>query len=379
MAYGLADVVTLRRMLAGSDADEAHKRLELHKLDAMLALCEQVHCRRQTLLGYFGDRLEQACGNCDTCLEPVETWDATIVAQQALSCIYRTGSRFGVYYLIDVLQGKQTEKVLKFNHHQVSTFGIGKDLDEQQWHSVFRQLVARGLVGVNFEQFSALYLLEASRPILRGEQPLILRKDSKPEKIIGKKIAGAKSRNDSNTALWEALRAKRKEIADDQQIPPYIIFHDATLMAMMEHKPTTLAELAQLSGVGQHKLDLYGEKFLAVIQDFFGGDESLSESAAESLRLFKLNMDVLQIAKIRSLKESTVHGHLAEAIALGLIVLADVIDLSAQEIQQIESCILNLPEEQKNSLKPVFDELSEAYSYDILRCVRAALQCRINS
>ncbi len=379
MAYGLQDVVTLRRMLASSDADEAHKRLELHKLDAMLALCEQVHCRRQTLLGYFGDRLEQACGNCDTCLEPVETWDATIVAQQALSCIYRTGSRFGVYYLIDVLLGRQTEKVLKFNHHLVSTFGIGKDLDEQQWHSVFRQLVARGLVGVNFEQFSALYLLEASRPILRAEQQLILRKDTKPEKIIGKKIAGAKSRSDSNAALWDALRAKRKEIADDQQIPPYIIFHDATLMAMMEHKPTTLAEMAQLSGVGQHKLDLYGEKFLTVIREFFGDNGDLSDSAAESVHLFKSGMNIEKIAKSRALKASTIYSHLSEAIALGSLALADVIDLSESEIRQIEACILNLPEEQKNSLKPVFDELSEAYSYDILRCVRAGLQCRINS
>jgi ATP-dependent DNA helicase RecQ len=377
MAYGLQDVVTLRRMLAASDADEAHKRLELHKLDAMLALCEQVHCRRQTLLSYFGDHLEQPCGNCDTCLEPVETWDGTIAAQQALSCIYRTGSRFGVHYLIDVLQGKQTERVLSFNHHQQSTFGIGKELDEQQWHSVFRQLVARGLVGVNFEHYSALYLLEASRPILRGEQQLILRKDTKPEKIIGKKIAGiAKSRSDSNAALWEALRTKRKEIADDQQIPPYIIFHDATLMAMMEHKPTSLAELARLSGVGQHKLDLYGEKFLAVIRDFFKGDENLSETAAESLRLFKLNLGVSQIAKIRGLKESTIYTHLAEAIAQGLIMLTDVIDLSAQEIRQIEACILNLPEAQKNSLKPVFDTFSEAYSYDVLRCVRAGLQCQ---
>ncbi|MEI6706970.1 MAG: DNA helicase RecQ [Methylococcales bacterium] len=195
MAYGLQDVITLRRMLAGSDADQVHKRLELHKLDAMLALCEQVHCRRQTLLGYFGDLLEQPCGNCDTCLEPVQTWDGTVAAQQALSCIYRTGSRFGVHYLIDVLQGKQTEKILNFNHHQQSTFGIGKKLDEQQWHSVFRQLVARGFVAINFEHFGALNLIEASRPILRGEQQLILRKDSKAEKLKPSKSAIARRRS----------------------------------------------------------------------------------------------------------------------------------------------------------------------------------------
>jgi ATP-dependent DNA helicase RecQ len=224
-----------------------------------------------------------------------------------------------------------------------------------------------------------LNLIEASRPILRGEQQLILRKDSKPEKI-GKKITSiAKTRNDSNTLLWEALRAKRKEIADDQQIPPYVIFHDATLMAMMEHKPTTLAEMAQLSGIGQRKLDLYGEKFLAVMRDFLGDDDELSETVAESLRLFRLGFSVQKITEIRTLKETTIYGHLAEAIAQGLLVLTDVLDLSAQEIKQIESSLLNLPEEQKNSLKPVYDEFEEVYSYGVLRCVKAALQYQIKS
>jgi len=381
MAYGLQDVVMLRRILASSDADEAHKRLELHKLDAMLALCEQVHCRRQTLLGYFGDHLEQPCGNCDTCLEPVQTWDGTIAAQQALSCIYRTGSRFGVHYLIDVLLGKQNERIISANHHQQSTFGIGKELDEQQWHSVFRQLVARGLVGVNFEQFGALHLIEASRPILRGEQQLILRKDIKQEKLKrGKKIAGiTRSCDDANALLWDALRAKRREIADDQQVPPYVIFHDATLMAMMEHKPTTLEQLGQLSGVGQRKLDLYGEKFLTIIRDFFGDDVGLSDTVAESLHLFRLGLSVQKIADIRALKDATIYVHLAEAIAQGLLVLTDVIDLSESEIKQMESSILALPEEQKNSLKPVYEQFEGVYDYGILRCVKAALQHEIES
>ena len=240
MAYGLQDVITLRRMLADSNADEAHKRLEMHKLDAMLALCEQVHCRRQALLNYFGDHLEQPCNNCDTCLETVETWDGTLVAQQALSCIYRTGQRFGVGYLIDVLRGKLTERIISFGHDKQSTFGIGKELDEQQWSSVFRQLVARGLVAVNFDHFGVLQLTDACRPILRGEQQLILRKDIKPEKIKpGKKTASSKtvSKGEINAALWDALRAKRREIADAQDVPPYIIFHDATLMAMLEARP----------------------------------------------------------------------------------------------------------------------------------------------
>jgi len=381
MVYGLQDVVMLKRMLAGSDADETHKRLELHKLDAMLALCEQVHCRRQTLLGYFGDVLEQPCGNCDTCLEPVQTWDGTIAAQQALSCIYRTGSRYGVAYLIDVLQGKQNERIVSANHHQISTFGIGKAVDEQQWHSVFRQLVARGLVAINFEHFGVLNLIEASRPILRGEQQLILRKDIKQEKIKrGKKISGiARSRDDSNALLWDTLRAKRREIADAQEVPPYIIFHDATLMEMMEHKPTTLEKMAQLSGVGQRKLDLYGEKFLVIIREFFGEDNNLSDTAAESIRLFRLGLTVEKIAEKRALKSSTVYTHLSEAIAQGLLVLTDIIDITEQEIKQIETSLLNLPEEQQTMLKPIYDYFEGTYSYDVLRCVRAALQYKVDA
>lgn len=384
MVYGLQDVVMLKRMLAGSNADAAHKCLELHKLDAMLALCEQIHCRRQTLLGYFGDILEQPCGNCDTCLEPVQTWDGTIAAQQALSCIYRTKQSdfcFGVNHLVDILKGEKTEKVLKFNHHEISTFGIGKAVDEQQWHSVFRQLVARGLVGINFEQFgTTLHLIEASRPILRGEQQLILRKDIKPEKIKrGKKIAATRSRDDSNALLWDALRAKRREIADDQQVPPYVIFHDATLMAMMEQKPSTLEQLGQLSGVGQRKLDLYGEKFLTIIRDFFGDEVGLSDTVAESLRLFRLGVSTQKIAEIRTLKEDTIYNHLAEAIAQGLLVLTDVIDLSEAEIKQIETSLLSLPEEQQNSMKPIYEQFEAAYSYGVLRCVKAALQYQIES
>ncbi len=192
MAYGLQDVITLRRMLADSNADEVHKRLELHKLDSMLALCEQVNCRRQALLSYFSDQLDQPCNNCDTCLEVVETWDGTIVAQQALSCIYRTGQRFGVGYLIDVLRGKVNDRIKSSAHDKQSTFGIGKELDEQQWSSVFRQLVARNLVSVNFDHYSVLQLTDACRPILRGEQQLMLRKDSNPVKDKGRKNSNNK-------------------------------------------------------------------------------------------------------------------------------------------------------------------------------------------
>ncbi len=374
MAYGLQDVITLRKMLAESQADEVHKRVEYHKLDAMLALCEQVHCRRQALLSYFGDLLEQACGNCDTCLEPVQTWDGTLAARQALSCVHRTGQRFGVAYLIDVLLGKNTERVKKFGHEKLSTFGIGKAQDEQQWHSVFRQLVARGLVAVDFDQYGALQLTESCRPILRGEQQLMLRKDVKPEKAKRVKSSGGYFSGGQNTAsLWDALRAKRKEIADAQDVPPYVIFHDATLMAMLENRPQNRQQMALISGIGVRKMELYADTFLAVIKDFSAAADGLPDTASESANLFRLGFTVKQIAEQRALQETTIYGHLAQSLEQGLLELAEVVDLPTQDIRQIEEAILNLPEEQKNALKPVFEQFDGVYSYGVLRCVRAAL------
>ncbi|MCF7964116.1 MAG: DNA helicase RecQ [Methylobacter tundripaludum] len=378
MAYGLQDVITLRKMLQDSNADEAHKRIEYHKLDAMLALCEQVHCRRQALLGYFGDALEQPCGNCDTCLEPVKTWDGTVAAQKALSCIHRTQQRYGVGYLIDVLRGKATERIVKAAHDKLSTFGIGTDIDEQQWHSVFRQLVARGLVAVDFDRFGALQLTEACRPILRGEQQLMLRKDLKTEKIKGSKRENRQFAKTDDTLLWNALRAKRKMLADAQDVPPYVIFHDATLMAMLEAKPTNRQQMSQLSGVGERKLELYADEFLAVISEFVdinkNGPIGLSDTMAESVALFRLGYSVKQIAQQRELQDTTIYGHLAQSLEQGMLVLADVVELPEQEIRQIEAAILNLPEEQRNALKPVYELFDGQYSYGVLRCIRAALQ-----
>ncbi|MEQ1635103.1 MAG: DNA helicase RecQ [Methylococcales bacterium] len=377
MAYGLQDVITLRQMLGNSNADELHKRVELHKLDAMLALCEQVSCRRQSLLSYFGDTLEQPCGNCDSCLEPAQTWDGTIVAQQALSCIYRTGQRFGVGHLLDVLLGKVNERVKSLGHDKLSTFGIGKALDEQQWRSVFRQLIARGLVEVDLEGFGGLRLNPQCRPILRGEQQLMLRQDLQPSKTTSTVKNKSRLTVARDTELWDALRTKRKEIASGQDVPPYVIFHDATLMAMMEAKPLTLQQLAQLSGVGARKLELYGAQFLAVIAAFNQGTQGpigLKDTVAESVALFRLGYDVEQIAKQRQLKMDTIYLHLSEAMKEGSVVLQEVVDLPPAEITLIQEALLKLPEAQNSALKPVFDAFSGAYSYGVLRCVRSALQ-----
>ncbi|MFI3135562.1 MAG: DNA helicase RecQ [Methylococcaceae bacterium] len=377
MAYGLQDVITLRQMLGSSNADELHKRVELHKLDAMLALCEQVNCRRQSLLSYFGDTLEQPCGNCDTCLDPAQTWDGTVAAQQALSCIYRTGQRFGVGHLLDVLQGKANERVKSLGHEQLSTFGIGKALDEQQWRSVFRQLIARGLVAVDLEGFGGLKLTTQCRPVLKGEQQLMLRKDLH----VTKSAAAAKNKHRSSQAqhdeLWEALRAKRKDIANAQDVPPYVIFHDATLMAMMEDKPLTLQQLGRISGVGARKLDLYGEQFLAVIAEFAQRAHDpigLKDTTAETVALFRLGYAVEKIAQQRQLKLDTIYVHLSQAILDGSVALQDVVAIASAEINAIQEAFLNLSEAQKEALKPVFDAFGGAYTYGELRCVKAALQ-----
>ncbi|MCR4346404.1 MAG: DNA helicase RecQ [Sulfuricaulis sp.] len=268
MIYGLQDVITLRQMLEASDSDDAHKRVERHKLDAMLGLCELSTCRRQALLTYFSETLPKPCGNCDTCLEPPEAWDATVPAQKALSCVHRTGQRFGVNYLIDVLLGKDDDRIKRFGHDRLTTSGIGKELGQQEWRGVFRQLISRGLLAVDLEGHGGLRLTDLSRPVLRGEAPLMLRRDAKPEKAKKTKTARAARRpfiQESDRRLWEALRARRLELARKQGVPPYVVFHDATLAEMVERRPQTLSDLAHISGVGERKLAAYGTDFIAIV------------------------------------------------------------------------------------------------------------------
>jgi len=265
MIYGLQDVITLRQMLESSEADEIHKRIERHKLDAMLGLSELTSCRRQALLAYFGDVLPEPCGNCDTCLEPPQTWDASTPAQKALSCVHRTGQRFGVNYLVDVLLGKDDERIRRFGHDKLSTFGIGQELSNNEWRGLFRQLIARGLLTVDLEGHGALRLSAECRAVLRGEERLMLRRDTKPLKAKRSATRACTFASEADSRLWEALRARRKAIAAIQGVPPYVVFHDATLTEMVEQRPRNLEQLAEISGVGRRKLDTYGADFLEVI------------------------------------------------------------------------------------------------------------------
>jgi len=265
MVYGLGDVVLLRQMIEGSEAGEERKRLERHKLDALLGYCESVRCRRQALLAYFGETYAQPCGNCDNCLEPPQTWDATLAAQKALSCVYRTGQRFGVGHLTDVLLGQETERVVERQHTKLSTFGVGKDLDERQWKSVFRQLVAAGFLDVEMGSYGSLRLAQAARPVLRGEQSVALRRD--PERKRAPRTRFAVAAHPADDSLFERLRDLRGKLAREQNVPAYVIFHDATLRAIANDRPRSMAQLAKVEGVGVRKLERYGEAVLALVRE----------------------------------------------------------------------------------------------------------------
>ena len=270
MTYGMADVVMLRQMVDGSEAGEERKRLERQKLDALLGFCESTRCRRQTLLEYFGEQRATPCGNCDNCLDAPETWDGTRAAQMALSCVYRTGQRFGVVHLVDVLLGKTTERVQQFGHDRLPTFGVGGDLSDLQWRGVFRQLTAMGFLSVDLEGFGGLKLTSTSKPVLKGEQMVTLRTQAAKKTKKSRRDPGVRSveRNGiqpQDDALWQALRETRLRIARDQGVPPYVIFHDATLQAMISQRPQNLSEFGTISGVGERKLEKYGETFLGVL------------------------------------------------------------------------------------------------------------------
>ncbi|SCZ63328.1 DNA helicase RecQ [Thiohalomonas denitrificans] len=273
MVYGLDDVITLRQMLESSETDDAHKRVERHKLEAMLAFCEQTDCRRRSLLGYFGEQRDEPCGNCDSCLEPPETWDATVPAQKALSVIHRTEQRFGVNYLIDVLLGKEDERIRRFGHDRQSTFGIGSELTGTEWRGLFRQLIARGYIAVDVQGHGSLQLTENCRPVLRGEEKLLLRKERKPTRKRSRTEKPAtRFTDESDRRLWAALRERRRELAAEQGVPPYVVFHDATLVEMVTERPTDRKELFEIQGVGEKKIEAYGEAFLKVIRQHLAAE-----------------------------------------------------------------------------------------------------------
>jgi ATP-dependent DNA helicase RecQ len=268
MTYGLGDVIQLRQLVQGSELDDRQKRVELQKLEALLGFCETATCRRQVLLGYFGDSLPAPCGNCDLCLAPVQRWDGTIAAQKALSAVYRTGQRFGAQYVIDVLVGRETDRVIDWGHHLLKTFGVGREMTREAWGSVLRQLVAGGYLSVDFEGHGGLRFGPKAMALVKGETSVEFRTD-REAKRPPKRSASAKKDpgpiEGDEAKLFEALRALRLTLAKEQGLPPYVIFHDATLMALARARPQSREDLAQIPGIGASKLERYGTLVLAVI------------------------------------------------------------------------------------------------------------------
>jgi ATP-dependent DNA helicase RecQ len=272
LLYGMQDLVLRRQMIDDGEAPDEVKRVERQKLEALLGVCETASCRRQAVLAHFGETLAEPCGNCDSCLDPVETFDGLVAAQKAISAALRTGQRYGVGHLIDVLLGATNEKIERWGHDQLPTFGVGKELDRKEWSSIFRQLVAMGVLEVDHDAYGGLRVTQAARPILKSEKAVRLRRDksasvkralkaavrTKP----GEAVAGLEP---TATRLFEALRGERGRLAREQGVPPYVIFHDSTLIALASRRPRTMSELGDIPGMGQKKMERYGPAVLAVL------------------------------------------------------------------------------------------------------------------
>jgi ATP-dependent DNA helicase RecQ len=376
MAYGLQDVIFLKQMLSNSEGDEQHKRVEQHKLEAMLALCEETRCRRQALLAYFDEDLPQPCGHCDNCVDGVQTWDVTEPARQALSTIYRSGQRYGVGHLVDILLGRDNDKIRQFGHQHLSVYGVGKALSEGDWRTLFRQLVARGLADVDLDAFGGLRLTDKCRPLLRGEVTLELRREligKQPKQSSGASPASQLVRTEERAA-WEALRSLRRKLAEEHGVPPYVIFPDATLLEMLRSQPRNLGEMGRVSGVGARKLERYGEAFLEVLGGAQGeAPRVVTDLRHELISLARAGMTPAQIANQLNCTEKNVYSLLAEAIGNQQLSLDQTLDLPEELMMEMQDAFLD----GEGELPPVADvaeQFKGRVPVGVLHCVRAALQ-----
>ncbi len=383
LAYSLQDVMQLRQWIASSEGSEAFKQVQRQKLDSLIGLCELPSCRRQSLLAYFGEHMGEPCGNCDNCLEPPKTIDAALAAQKALSAVYRTGERFGVGYLVDLLQGKPDDRMVRNGHDKLKVFGIGSDLDAGGWRSLFRQLVAGGYLTGDEEGRGSLLLTERSRPLLRGEQPFRMRQVVASEMGKRKERRERQSQSKSSTAtapgdksLVAALRGLRARMAEEANVPPYVIFHDKTIAEIAAKKPRIPAALEDIYGLGTRKIARYGA---AIIEAVTGAkphpllDNKLSVTINLTLSLHLAGKDADTIAKERSMERSTVMGHFAECIEAGLIEARAVVALDEEEIEEILAAFERLHTIDSGRLGPVHSALEGRYDYGTLKCLLAEL------
>jgi len=382
MAYGLQDVILLRQMLQAADANEQYKRVTNHKLDAMLSLCEMTSCRRQALLSYFDETLDTSCGNCDNCVNPPETIDGKIAVQKALSCVFRSGQLFGTTYLIDILLGNSNTRIRQNQHDQLSTFGIGKEFTAADWRRIYRQLIAEGYLYVDVDGHGSVKLTEACRPLLRGQQAIEIHKprpeESKRQASSDKPQQTKHSLKAWNQPLFDALRELRMTLAQDQNVPPYVIFHDNALISMTEIRPSTENEFRFIPGVGDKKLERYGKLFLEEIKKYPLSDllnNSLSDTIKETLYFYEQGKSVEEISDERDNTVSTVYNHFSEAIAIGLVDPQTLLDLDDDEYNMIVHTIEYSASESSEDvkLKPIYDSLDQEYDYGVIKCVMASI------
>ncbi len=391
LCYGIQDIVTQRQWIAQGDASDAQKQIQRQKLDALVGLTETATCRRQRLLAYFGETLTEPCGNCDNCLSPPRTFDGTLAAQKALSAIYRTGQRFGVGYLVDVLSGKADQRITRNAHDKLNVFGAGKDFKPDTWRGLFRQLLASGHVTSDDEGHGSLTLTERARPLLRGEETFLMREVAATPKSERSKSArgakpGAASLSNDNTALYVALKALRLRLADEAGLPPYVICHDRTLVELAQQRPQTEAALHGITGLGDRKIARYGTALLEVIQSFGTSGQPAQLPPSESKRDNRLPLTVnrtldlhrsgksaTEIAELRKLDIGTVYGHFAEIIEAGLADAASVLALDAAEMDEIMSAFERCQTLETGRLGPAHAALDGRYDYGILKCLLAEL------
>jgi ATP-dependent DNA helicase RecQ len=378
MAYGFQDLVQQRHFIDQSDGSDAHKRVQKNRLDALIALCETASCRRQSLLAYFGEPHPGKCGNCDNCLSPPETEDGTVVAQKALSAVYRTGERFGVTYVVDVLKGKTNPRIEQNGHDRLSVFGIGTEYDAAGWRRLFRQLLAAGFIAPDDEGHGTLVLADPARPLLRSETRFEVRTRPKSEKTTKSK-RGTRQAVEvpaGDQGLFDALKSLRRELAAKAKVPPYVICHDRTLAELAASKPASPDELTAITGLGAAKIQRYGAALLSTIASFTSEprlQNRLSATVNQSLALLLDGKDADAVAAARGLEVSTVYGHLAEAIEAGLITGDDVLDIDAGDLDEIHAAFEKTGTLESGRLGPAHQALDGRFDYGILKCVLAEL------
>ncbi|MDX2289410.1 MAG: DNA helicase RecQ [Hyphomicrobiaceae bacterium] len=385
MAYGLQDIIQQRQWIAQSDGAEAYKRVQREKLDRLIGLAEMPGCRRQALLAYFGEARPEPCGNCDNCLEPPKTVDGTELARMALSAVYRTGQRFGVAHLVDVLTGKSSDKSRQFGHDKLTVWGIGRDTDAAIWRGLVRQLAAAGHLTGDEEGHGGLVLTDRARPLLRGEETFMMR--AAPAKISRDDRSGRVRRERAGSSLttaiaaadqplFDALKRWRHETAAGAKLPPYVVCHDRTLAELAALKPQTLADLNTITGLGTSKIARYGK---AIIDTITGHkphpmlNNRLSATVNATLRLHLDGLDATAIGERRNLELSTVYGHFAEAIAAGLLSSDDILDLDAGDLDAIHAAFEETGALESGRLGPAHSALNGQFDYGVLKCLLADL------